>query len=167
MKSPTSKVFPAMLDTSTRLSWPTIPGFNRMRRKLGSRLRTGQSPTSNLTKLQTSFDPADTLRSLKAHRWSIYDAQYILLTILGIFCLSVIEEPGALVKTAIATLLIVALLLPVTRQFALPFLPIASYLVLFYSCGFVIPSPRDALLGNETSESRDPEASLSGSKLPC
>lgn len=138
MKSPTSKVFPAMLDNTTNLVWPTIPGFNRMRRKLGSRLRTGQSPTSNLAKLQTSYNPADTLRSLRAHRWSIYDAQYIFLVVLGIFCLCIIEEPGALVKTAIATLLIVSLLLPVTRQFTLPFLPIASYLVLFYSCRFVM-----------------------------
>lgn len=57
--------------------------------------------------------------------------------ILGIFCLSVIEYPGALLKTLIATLLMVSLLLPITRQFFLPFLPIASYLVLFYSCRFI------------------------------
>lgn len=139
MKSPSAKLFPAMLDTSPKgLGWPSVSGFNRIRRKFGSRLRSGQSPASNLAKLQTSFDPNDTIRSLRAHTWSIYDGQYLILMILGIFCLSVIEEPGALAKTSIATLLMLSLLLPITRQFFLPFLPIAIYLVMFYSCRYVI-----------------------------
>ncbi|KAI5855426.1 hypothetical protein BZA05DRAFT_239646 [Tricharina praecox] len=137
MKSSSTKLFP-MLDTSPKgLGWPSVSGFNRIRRKFGSRMRSGQSPASNLAKLQTSFDPNDTIRSLRAHTWSIYDGQYLILMILGIFCLSVIEEPGALVKTSIATLLMLSLLLPITRQFFLPFLPIASWLVLFYSCSFI------------------------------
>jgi hypothetical protein len=143
MKSSHPKRFPGMLDTNTApvLGWPTINGFNRMRRRLGSRLRSGQSPSSNLATLQTSFDPLDTIRSLRAHRWSIYDGQYLILIILGIFCLSVIEYPGAFVKTSIATLLMASLLMPITRQFFLPFLPIASWLVLFYSCRYVIIRP--------------------------
>lgn len=133
-------MFPAMLDTGAaqRLAgWATIPGFTRMKRKLHSRIRQGQSPASNLAKLQTSFDPADTLRSLRAHRWSIYDAQYLLLIIVGIFALSVIEEPGPLAKTSLATLLMVSLILPITRQFFLPFLPALTWLVLFYACRFI------------------------------
>lgn len=141
MKSPSGKMFPAMLDTGAaqRLAgWATIPGFNRMKRKLHSRIRQGQSPASNLAKLQTSFDPADTLRSLRAHRWSIYDAQYLVLIIVGIFALSVIEEPGPLAKTSLATLLMASLIIPITRQFFLPFLPALTWLVLFYACRYVI-----------------------------
>jgi len=139
MKPPSAKLFPAMLDTSPKgLGWPSVSRFNRMRRKFGSRMRSGQSPASNLAKLETSWDPNDTIRSLRTHTWSLYDGQYLILMILGIFCLSVIEEPGPFVKTAIATLLMLSLLLPVTRQFFLPFLPIASWLVMFYSCRYVI-----------------------------
>ncbi|KAI5806127.1 hypothetical protein EDC01DRAFT_609684 [Geopyxis carbonaria] len=135
-----SKKFDLVLDLSPQQSfmgWPSITGFNRMRRRIGSRMRSGQSPGSNLAKLQTSFNPADTIRSLRAHRWSIWDAQYLVLIILGIFSLSVIEEPGALFKTAVATLLMISLLMPITRQFFLPFLPIASWLVLYYGCRFI------------------------------
>jgi hypothetical protein len=109
-------------------------------------MRSGQSPASNLATLQTSWDPRDTIRSLRAHSWSLWDGQYLFLMILGIFCLSVMEEPGALIKTSIATLLLISLLLPITRQFFLPFLPIASYLVLFYSCRYVIICCSPALL---------------------
>jgi inositol phosphorylceramide synthase catalytic subunit len=42
-----------------------------------------------------------------------------------------------MVKTLVATLLLGSLIIPVTRQFFLPFLPIASYLILFYACQFI------------------------------
>ncbi|KAL7266493.1 Phosphatidylinositol:ceramide phosphoinositol transferase (IPC synthase) [Rhizina undulata] len=145
MKSPRSQLFPGMLVTHSTptftkhklMGWPSIPALNRMRRRFGSRMRSGQSPTSSLATLQTSFNPADTLRALRSHRWSFYDGQYLILIILGIFSLSVIEEPGAIIKTLIATALMLSLLMPITRQFFLPFLPIASWLVLFYACRFV------------------------------
>lgn len=108
-----------------------------MRRRFGSRIRSRQSPTSNLATLQTSFDPADTLRALRSHRWSFYDGQYLFLILVGIFSLSVIEEPGAIAKTFISMLLMAGLLMPITRQFLLPFLPIASWLILFYAGRFI------------------------------
>ncbi|KZF21932.1 aureobasidin resistance protein Aur1 [Xylona heveae TC161] len=110
---------------------------HRFRRKLRSKLRSRQSPASSLASLQTSFSPADTLRSLRAHRWSYNDGQYLLLIIIGIFSLCVIETIGPMAKTLISTLLLTSLILPVTRQFFLPFLPIAGWLVLFYACRFV------------------------------
>lgn len=146
MKSPKSKVFPAMLDThSTTFTkqklagWPLIPGLHRMRRRFGSRMRSGQSPGSSLATLQTSWNPSHTLRSLRAHRWSLWDGQYLLLAVLGIFSLFVIEHPGPLVKTLISALLMLSLIFPITRQFFLPFFPIASWLVLFYSSRYVDP----------------------------
>jgi len=68
------------------------------------------------------------------HQWSPYDAQYLFLALIGIFALSIIQSPGPLIKTMVASLLMLSLLLPVTRQFFLPFLPIAGWLVLFYAC---------------------------------
>ncbi|RPB11094.1 PAP2-domain-containing protein [Morchella conica CCBAS932] len=144
MKSPTSKLFPAMLDThsktftkQTLVGWPSIPGLKRMKRKIGSRMRSGQAPGSSLAALETSFDPRDTLKSLRAHKWSIYDGQYVFIIILGIFCLSIMEFPGPLIKTGVASLLMLAMLMPITRQFWLPFLPVVSWLVFFFSCRFI------------------------------
>lgn len=107
---------------------------HRMRRKLRSKLRSRLSPTSSISSLQTSFSPVDTLRSLQGHSWTPYDFQYLLLLIVGIFSLSVIEVPGPLMKTSAFTLLLISLLLPITRQFFLPFLPVAGWLTFFYSC---------------------------------
>lgn len=121
------------------LPWTSVPAIipHRFRRRLWSKLRSRQSPASAISDIEWSISPADTLRSLRAHKWSFYDAHYLILIVLAVFCLSVIETPGALVKTGVATFLITTLLIPVTRQFFLPFLPIASWLVLFYAAGSV------------------------------
>ena len=119
-------------------SWPSsVPTLipHRFRRKLRSRLRSRQSPSSNLASLETSFSPADTLRSLRAHRWSFYDGQYLFLIILAVFSLSITPTPGPLAKTLIATLIMVSFILPVTRQFCLPFAFIACWLYFWVACG--------------------------------
>ncbi|KAI9809626.1 MAG: hypothetical protein M1825_000058 [Sarcosagium campestre] len=126
----------AFLKSKIPFSWPSFPTVipHRFRRKLRSKVRSRQSPSSSLTSLQSSFKPSDTLRSLRAHRWSFYDGQYLFLAILAIFSLSVIDTPGPVFKTFVASLLLTSLILPVTRQFFLPFLPIAAWLVLYYAC---------------------------------
>ncbi|KAL1973142.1 hypothetical protein VTN31DRAFT_6684 [Thermomyces dupontii] len=116
----------------------------RIRRKLRSRLRSRVSPTSSIASLQTSFSPKDTLRSLQSYRWSVYDFQYLLLMIIGIFSLSIIEA-SPLTKTAFASLLLTSLLFPITRQFFLPFLPIAAWLIFFYACQFIPPDWRPGI----------------------
>ncbi|KAI5209954.1 PAP2-domain-containing protein [Aureobasidium subglaciale] len=121
---------------------PSLPTMlpHRLRRKFRStrsKIRSRQTPTSSISALQTSFNPRDTLRSLRDHQWSVYDAQYLFLAVVGIFALCVIQSPGPMVKTTVATLLMLSLLLPVTRQFFLPFLPIAAWLVFFFSCQFI------------------------------
>ena len=134
---------PTILSPKLPFSWPpSIPVLipHRIRRKLRSRIRNRQSPSSSLASLQTSFRLSDTLRTLRGHRWSVYDAQYLVLTVLGIFALSIIESPGPLAKTAIATLLLGSLLIPITRQFFLPLLPIICWLVFFDACGYVLKS---------------------------
>lgn len=120
-------------------SWPlSIPNPipHRIRRKLRSKIRSRQSPSSNnFTHLQTSYNPRDTLHSLAEHKWSFYDGQYLVLLILGIFSLCIIPSPGPFVKTAISTVIITALILPVTRQLLLPSLAIWMWLIFFYACG--------------------------------
>ncbi len=117
------------------LYWPSMPVLvpHRIRRKLRSTLRSRQSPSSSLASLQTSLSPSDTLRSLRSHRWSYYDGQYLILIILGVFMLA-INPAGPLIKTGAAALLMLLLILPLTRQFFLPFLPIGTWLVFFFNC---------------------------------
>ncbi|KAF3923268.1 hypothetical protein ABW21_db0201679 [Orbilia brochopaga] len=132
---------PTLFSPKIAIHWPSVPMGavipHRIRRKIRSTLRSGSSPASSLTRLQTSIDPADTLKALRAHQWSVYDAQYLLIAVVGLFCFSVIEVPGPLIKTLIATLLLSSLTIPLTRQFFLPLLPILTYLILFYSCRFI------------------------------
>lgn len=122
-------------------SWrPSIPSLlpHRIRRKLRSKVRSRQSPASSLTSLETSISPADTLRALRVHRWSFYDGQYLILIILGIFSLCIIPSPGPIVKTGLSTIILVALILPITRQFLLPSISIWTWLTFFYACGYVV-----------------------------
>lgn len=149
------------------LAWlPSMPALisHRIRRKLRSRIRSRQSPSSSLSSLETSWSPADTLRSLRAHRWSFYDGQYLIIVILAIFTLCIIPSVGPLLKTFVASLYLVSLILPVTRQFSLPFLPIATWLTFFYACGQVFPS-RNLLLSPSAALAPMPPACLGKRKL--
>lgn len=111
---------------------------HRLRRKLRStrsKLASRTSPAApGLTSLQTSLHPADTLRALRLHQWSFYDGQYLLMVIFAVFSLAVMQHPGPMTKTLIAALLLTALVIPITRQFFLPVLPIFTWLVFFDSC---------------------------------
>ena len=119
------------------LPWKSIQLLfpHRVRRRLRSKLRSRVSPASSISSLKTSFSPFDTLKSLQAHRWTVYDGQYLILIVLGVFSLCIIESPGPLAKTLVALGLLGSLLFPVTCQFFLPFLPIACWLIFFYACG--------------------------------
>jgi hypothetical protein len=56
-----------------------------------------------------------------------------VLMIVAIFSLSVSQAPGPLLKTGAASLLMLALLVPITRQFFLPVLPIFTWLLFFFN----------------------------------
>lgn len=110
---------------------------HKVRRKwraTGSRIHSRIAPASSLTALNLSFSPTDTIKALSQHQWSLYDVQYLLLLLTGIFVLCIVETPGPMIKTPLATLIIVSLILPITRQFFLPTLPILGWLTFFYSC---------------------------------
>jgi hypothetical protein len=153
----TNKSYLAFLDNAPTaadmLSRTKVPGLSalpsfiphRMRRKwraTKSRIHSRQSVTSSIASLETSISPSDTLRSLRTHPWSIYDAQYLFLAIVAIFALSVSEAPGPFAKTFIAGLLMTGLCLPITRQFLLPLLPTLTWVILFSNCKYVISALR-------------------------
>ncbi|CAG8951730.1 hypothetical protein HYFRA_00005530 [Hymenoscyphus fraxineus] len=129
---------PTFMKTQLPFSW-SIPNPlpRRLRRRIRSQFRAAISPASNIAGLETSFNPADTIKALKAHRWSVYDGQYLLLIILAIFSLSISQAPGPIMKTAAASALMLALLMPITRQFFLPALPILSWVFLFFNARFI------------------------------
>jgi nucleoside recognition membrane protein YjiH len=64
----------------------------------------------------------------------------LFLAIVAIFALSVSEAPGPFAKTFMSAMLMLGLVLPITRQFLLPFLPAMTWLLLFSSCKYVVPS---------------------------
>jgi hypothetical protein len=109
----------------------------RIWRATKSRIHSRPSPATSLVSLETSWSPLYTLRSLRSHLWSIYDAQYLFLAIVAIFGLSVSEAPGLFVSSLVAALLIAGLFTPITGQFLLPLLPTLTYLLLFSSCKYV------------------------------
>ena len=90
-----------------------------------------------LSRLESSLAIGLTMKRLARHRWRAGDGQYILLLVMAIGCFILIQSPGFIVKSLVAGLLGLALLLPITSQFFLPALPIFSWLVLFLSCRFV------------------------------
>lgn len=123
-------------------SWPSIPfPFpRRYRRRLRSKLRAVQSPASSLSDVETSFNPADTIRALRTHRWSVYDLHHLVPILVCIFSLSISQAPSPLIKTGAAFLLMVGLLIPVSRQFLLPFFPVLTWLIFFFNARYVLPN---------------------------
>lgn len=118
--------------------WPLSmipnPIPKHFRRKLRSKLRARQSPASSVSSIETSLSPYDSLRLLRAHKWTFYDLQYLIPMVLIVFSLSISPTPGVLQKIAMVAGYVLLLLIPVTRQFFLPFLPIGTWLLFFFSC---------------------------------
>ncbi|KAF9358744.1 Aureobasidin resistance protein Aur1 [Mortierella sp. AD094] len=116
-------------------------------------------------KIQKSLKAAmiSTIRPLQKHRYTLYDLQYVFLFILFSFCYYIMDKP-VWFKLPIA-LGAIGLLIPrKTRQFMLPFLAIAAWLILFYCCRFipsewrphiftsVLPALENILYGGNISE---------------
>lgn len=104
-----------------------------------------------------------TIRPLRQHRYTLFDLQYVFLFVLFSFCYYIMDKPIWL-KLPIA-LFATGLLIPKrTRQFMLPFLAIAAWLILFYCCRFipaewrphiftsVLPALENILYGGNISE---------------
>jgi hypothetical protein len=86
---------PTFTKAKIRFSWPPIPNpiSRRYRRRFYSTFYSAQSPASSISLIETPFDISETIRALRAHRWSYYDGQHITLIILSIFL--AIDKPSA------------------------------------------------------------------------
>lgn len=117
-------------------TWPmsllSNPIPARYRRRIRSKLHARQSPASSITAVETSISPYDTLRALRAHKWNVYDLQYILLGALAIFSWG-LNPSSPLLKLAAALGFGGLLVIPLTRQFFFPFVPIGVWLVFFFN----------------------------------
>ncbi|KAG0377278.1 Aureobasidin resistance protein Aur1 [Mortierella sp. AD032] len=115
-----------------------------------------------VTKATKAF-AVSTIRPLKKHRYSLYDLQYVFLFALFSFCYYIMDKP-VWFKLPIALGAIGLLIPKKTRQFMLPFLAIAAWLILFYCCRFipsewrphiftsVLPALENILYGGNISE---------------
>ncbi len=90
------------------------------------------SPPDDITALQRSFNPLDGLRTLRRHRWSLYDVQHLVTAAFIAFSFSMAPIPAWVVLLVVLAYSLL-LLMPATRQFFLPSLPIWAYLFYFFS----------------------------------
>ncbi|KTW27268.1 hypothetical protein T552_02251 [Pneumocystis carinii B80] len=67
--------------------------------------------------------------------------EYFFSAVICIFCLSILPCIG-FIKIFIVLLYVLLLIFPITRMFFRPFLPIVSWLILFYACRFIPSSMR-------------------------
>ena len=123
--------------------WNPIPlRFRPSRRKARRKEKPAVGSSQSVSALQRSFDPLDGVRTLRQRRWSWYDLQHLLTAGFLVFSFAIAPmswwaKLGAVVGYS------VLLLMPATRQFFLPSLPIWAYLLYFFSSRCV-RRPRNA-----------------------
>ncbi|KAF3763662.1 hypothetical protein M406DRAFT_347205 [Cryphonectria parasitica EP155] len=110
-------------------------GDSRRSRSRKPRRKHHDEPTS-LTRMQTSFNPMDGVRAIQRHRWGWLDIQYPALAGFMLFSLIIAPMP-ILVKIAIPLVSVFVCLMPATRQFFLPSMPIWIYLLYFFCSRFI------------------------------
>ncbi|GAB1317559.1 Phosphatidylinositol:ceramide phosphoinositol transferase (IPC synthase) [Madurella fahalii] len=113
----------------------------RLRLRLRAQGSKGQHQPADVTRLQTSFDAWGSLKALRTRRWSLWDLQHLVTFGYIVFSLTILPS-APLVKTGVLVVLGALLLMPVTRQFFLPSLPIWTYLLYFFSSRFIGPEYR-------------------------
>lgn len=92
---------------------------------------TSTSAPEDVTAMQKSLNPLDTLRALRNHRWHLMDLQYII--IVGLIVFSLCITPSApLIKTLAVAGGLLLLAVPATSQFVFPGLSIWAYLIYFF-----------------------------------
>lgn len=109
-----------------------IPHKYRAARRRTTRLRTHFPRVADgITRLQTSFNPLDTVRAVQRHRWAPLDLQYVALGLLALFTLFLAPAPPLLKMVGVmgATLLS---LMPATRQFFWSGMTIWIYIMYFF-----------------------------------
>lgn len=100
-------------------------------RKLRSRRQHQYDEPTDITRMQKSFNPWDGVRAIQRHRWGWLDIQYPALAGFMLFSLAIAPMP-VLVKIGIPIWAVFVCLMPATRQFFLPSMPIWTYLLYFF-----------------------------------
>lgn len=127
------------------LQWPqalkiTIPDRYRAggssRRSRSKKPRKLHDEFTSITRLQSSFNPMDGVRAIQRHRWGWLDIQYPVMAGFMIFSLVIAPMP-ILVKFAVPLVSLLVCLIPATRQFFLPSMPIWIYLLYFFCSRYV------------------------------
>ena len=117
--------------------WNPIPlKFRSSNRKMRRKEKSPKSIPQSVTSLQRSFEPHDGLWLLYQRKWSWYDLQHLLVACFVIFSLSIAPMPW-LARIGVVVGYSVLLLMPATRQFFLPSLPIWTYLLYFFTSRYV------------------------------
>jgi inositol phosphorylceramide synthase catalytic subunit len=94
-------------------------------------------PGSTLTRLEMSWDIRKTFRHLMTRTYRKGDVQYLVLFTILLFSLIVAQDPPPFARFLLAIVLLLAVTIPVLKQFWLPFLPIGTWLILYFSCQFI------------------------------
>ncbi|KAI3541061.1 PAP2 superfamily protein [Colletotrichum filicis] len=109
---------------------------SRAKRNQKKRASGNYTGAEDVTSLQKSLNPLDTLRKLQNHKWRLLDLQYTILVALIIFSLC-ITPSAPLIKTLAVTGGLLLLTIPVTSQFFFPGLSIWAYLIYFFCSRFI------------------------------
>lgn len=104
---------------------------NKRSRSKKPRRQSQDGASAGITKLQTSFNPMHGIRAFQRHQWRLLDIQYPALAFFMIFSLTIAPMP-IFVKIAVPLVSLLVCLMPATRQFFLPSMPIWIYLLYFF-----------------------------------
>ncbi|TFK51566.1 PAP2-domain-containing protein [Heliocybe sulcata] len=88
-------------------------------------------------RMDKSLSPSDTMARLRQHTFTFSDSIYIFHLALAAFWITLMQFPPFPLKLAVPILYTILLLIPLTSQFFLPFVPVASWILTFYSSRFI------------------------------
>ncbi|ROV93529.1 hypothetical protein VSDG_06823 [Cytospora chrysosperma] len=112
------------------------PGSSSRRSRSKKPWRNHYDESASITGLQTSFNPMDGVRTIQRRRWHWLDIQYPALAAFMIFSLTIAPMP-MFFKIVVPIVSLLVCLMPATRQFFLPSMPIWIYLLYFFSSRFI------------------------------
>lgn len=132
---PASNSITAKINTSRRPLPPLTVAPVQPETVIGGN-RLAMPAKSNVAAIQRSFNPADGLRALRRHRWNVYDIQHAITAVFVVFSFVIAPIP-IYIDIAVVAGYALLLLMPATRQFFLPSLPIWTYLFYFFASRFI------------------------------
>ncbi|KZT20034.1 PAP2-domain-containing protein [Neolentinus lepideus HHB14362 ss-1] len=96
-------------------------------------------------RLDKSLSPSDTIARLRQYTFTLSDSIYILHITLAAFWITLMQFPPFPFKLVIPILYAIFLLIPLTSQFFLPAIPVASWILTFYTSRFIPESWRPSI----------------------